>query len=186
MEEHLSQIRAAFAAPSDSSKQAALLACQALCAALEGLPSLEAKPAASAEPSPAPEPPRQQEPAPELCDTSEVPLSRETLEAAMPRGEPPSTLGSPGLPQTVPGVDPAAIAALVATLRSLTPDQWLDLIISKLRGAVAMGAAQQAPAATPGANTLPGRAAPAVPAQALRFQLVTVPRPGAPGGNAKR
>lgn len=168
MEEHLSQIRAAFAAPSESSKQAALLACQALCAALEGLPSLEATPAASTQPSPPPEePPRQQEPAPELCDTSEVPLSRETLEAATPRSEPPS-VGSAEFAQTVPGVDPAAIAALVSTLRSLTPDQWLDLLISKLRGAVGTSEAQRL---APKAATPAGLAQPSP----IRFQLVPIP-----------
>lgn len=174
MEEHLSQIRAAIAAPSESSKQAALLACQALRTTLEGLPSLEAMPAASTQLSAAPEVPRQQEPAPELCDTSEVPLSRETLEAAAPRGEPPS-VGSPELSQTVPGVDPAAIAALVSTLRSLTPDQWLDLIISKLRGAVA---ARPVPAST-NINAPPGLGPSPTAPQALRFQLVTVPAPAA-------
>lgn len=167
MEEHLSQIRAAFAAPSESSKQAALLACQALCTALEGLPSLDATHAASAQPSPPPEVPPPQEPAPELCDTSEVPLSRETLEAATPRGEPPS-VGSAEFSQTVPGVDPAAIAALVSTLRSLTPDQWLDLLISKLRGAVGTSEAQR---------LTPKATAPAVPVQPspIRFQLVPIP-----------
>lgn len=168
MEEYLSQIRAAFAAPSETSKQAALLACLALQAALEGLPSLDATPAAGTQPSPPPEePPRQQEPAPELCDTSEVPLSRETLEAATPRSEPPS-VGSAEFAQTVPGVDPAAIAALVSTLRSLTPDQWLDLLISKLRGAVGTHDAQR-PALK--AATPVGLAQPSP----IRFQLVPIP-----------
>ena len=168
MEEHLSQIRAAIAAPFESSKQAALLACQALRAALEGLPSLEATPAAGTQPSPPPEEPQQQqEPAPELYDTSEVPLSRETLEAATPRGEPPS-VGPAEFSQTVPGVDPAAIAALVSTLRSLTPDQWLDLLISKLRGAVGTSEAQR---------LTPKATAPAGPVQPspIRFQLVPIP-----------
>ena len=168
MEEHLSQIRAAFAVPSESSKQAALLACQALRTTLEGLPSLEATPAASTQPSPPPEEaPQQQELAPELCDTSEVPLSRETLEAATPSGDPPS-VGAPGLPQTVPGVDPTAIAALVSTLRSLTPDQWLDLLISKLRGAVGTSEAQRL---APKAATPAGLAQPSP----IRFQLVPIP-----------
>lgn len=182
MEEHLSQIRAAFAAPSDSSKQAALRACQALRTAIEGLISPGAPSAAGTQSSSSPEPAPQHEPAPELCDTSEAPLSRETLEEAATPKSAPAPVVSPDLPSVIPGVDPAAIAALVTTLRSLTPDQWLDLIISKLRAAVGTNDIQRTAPKAAAPPAAPGLAQPSP----IRFQLVPIPSSRPLGGKPSR
>jgi hypothetical protein len=82
-------------------------------------------------------------------------------------------------------MDPAALAAVIATIRSLSPDQWLDLLIEKLKVAVRGMPAAPSAAATPSA---PAVIAPAMPftqaaPQPLRFRFVSVPP--APGSTPK-
>jgi hypothetical protein len=182
MEDHLQQIRAALeVSASLEAQQAGLEACRALTAAIEeaatrppttpaDLPP--AAPAAPSEPADA----ASQPVVAELCDPRDVPPVEAA--SALP---PPPPLPAPqtaavvsAAPAALPSIgssQPAAMDAIVKTLRSLTPDQWLDLIIEKLTAATrAMPAASPVPSLSPVAAILPA-AAP----QPLRFQMVSIP-----------
>ncbi|HEU0029886.1 MAG TPA: hypothetical protein VFQ53_04580 [Kofleriaceae bacterium] len=71
-------------------------------------------------------------------------------------GEP---LATPAVPAMATVPSPEAVASIVGALRSVPPEQLLDLAIARLRAALP-----------------PGQAAPAV--QPVKFQLVPIPRRG--------
>jgi hypothetical protein len=184
MENHLQPIRAALeASASAEARQAGIDACRALAAALEtASPSEPPPPAASpCSASDAPtEAPLSPEELAELCDPREVPPigpSTTTPIAETPFPETALPLTSPAAPATIGGIDPAALAAIVTTIRSLSPDQWLDLIIDKLKTAVRAMPAAAVPGAPAGIAAFPQTAPPP-----LRFRLVPVP----PAPTAKR
>ncbi len=174
MEEHLQQVRAALeASASHESRQAGLEACRALTAAIEANapPPVTPRDAAPAAPAGTGEAASQPE-VPELCDPREVPPA-ETSAAAPAPSTTQKAASPPLFPSALPaigGIEPAAMAAIVTTLRSLTPDQWLDLFIEKLKAAT-----RAMPAVSPAPSALPAAVIPSAAPQPLRFQLVPIP-----------
>lgn len=181
MEEHLQQIRAAFEAGATvEAKRAGIEACELFATTLHMImpaevPTSSTKGPTAAADAVATEP----EELPELCDPREVPPVAASA-TTLPTGTPSAATPSPETAATTAasggGTDPAALAAVVAALRSLTPDQWLDLLIEKLRVAV-----RTRPATTVGTTlpSAPAATSPALPLaqaapQPLRFRFVSV------------
>jgi hypothetical protein len=181
MEEHLQQIRAAFeAGASEEARQAGIQACEGFAAVLRASTTTEVATSSTKEPTNAADAvATEPEQLPELCDPREVPPIAASA-TTPPPGTPSAATPSPETAATTAasggGTDPAALAAVVAALRSLTPDQWLDLLIEKLRVAVST---RPAPVGTtlPSAPAATSPALPFAPAspQPLRFRFVSVP-----------
>jgi hypothetical protein len=208
MEEHLQAIRAALAAPTEEARRAGANACRMLLQALESvqrpgggtessLPTpLHVVPTASATP-PAPEkssePPREALPAPSAPqDTTIVSPSA----AAQPIGPASAVPTLPVLPGGVAlgtlfgrgaggAIDPTVVAAFVSAVKNLKPEQWVDLLLSKLLTFVGTQEASSPMALPPGPPVAPV----AAPVARQPYQVQLVPtRPGwvAPSGNRRR
>jgi hypothetical protein len=172
MEDQLQQIRAALeASASPEARQAGVEACRAITAAIEAAaPRPPTTPSELPPAAPAAQEEASQPVVAELCDPRDVPPPEVAAAPPPPMPTPHKAAAASATP-SIGGIEPAAMAAIVATLRSLTPDQWLDLIIEKLSAATrAMPAAPPMPPLSPVAAILP----PAAP-QPLRFQMVSIP-----------
>jgi hypothetical protein len=207
MEEHLQAIRAALAAPTEEARRAGANACRTLLQALESVQP----PGGGAEPSlPTPlhvvptagavllvqekgtESLLEVAPSPPAAhDTATVPPSA----ATQPVG---TTSAVPTLP-VLPGgvalaslfgrgagaIDPTVVAAFVSAVKNLKPEQWVDLLLSKLLTFVGTQGASSPMALPPGPPVAPV----AAPVARQPYQVQLVPaRPGwvAPSGNRRR
>jgi hypothetical protein len=185
MEDQLQQIRAALeASASPEARQAGIEACRAITAAIEAAaPRPPTTPSDLPPAAPAAQEEASQPVVAELCDPRDVPPAEAATAPPTPSTSPaPHKAAAAAATPSIGGIEPAAMAAIVATLRSLTPDQWLDLIIEKLMAATrAMPAAAPVPQASPVAAILP----PAAP-QPLRFQMVSIPAASPRAPNRRR
>ena len=206
MEEHLQSIRAALAAPTEEARRAGANACRTLLQALESVqppgggtePSLptplhvvSTASAAPSAPEKSSEPLHEALPAPSapqdtaivspsaaqpICPASAVP----TL-PVLPGGVALGTLFGRG----AGAIDPTVVAAFVSAVKNLKPEQWVDLLLSKLLTFVGTQEAPSPMALPPGPPVAPV----AAPVARQPYQVQLVPaRPGwvAPSGNRRR
>lgn len=213
MEEHLQAIRAALAAPTEEARRAGVNECRTLLQALESaqliggaVPSpstpLHVVPTASAAPSASE---KGIEPLHEALLVPSAPQDTATASpsaATQPIGAASAVPTVPVLPGGVAlstlfgrgaggAIDPAVVAAFVSTIKNLKPEQWVDLILSKLLTFV--GTQNGSPPVGAPPLALPAGGMPVAPAAAPvahpPYQVQLVPaRPGwvAPPGNRRR
>ncbi|MEZ4362173.1 MAG: hypothetical protein R3B48_18440 [Kofleriaceae bacterium] len=177
MEDLLNLIRAAAADGSTpQARQEAAAACRTLLQTLEaapdGAPDSDGAPAlfGSTVSEPTAEPPEVA--AADASKHAEPPAGAMPEPSAQPEPAPPTAPVAEPMPKgpSTHAIDPKAVAAIVASLRSVPPEQLLDLAIERLRAAL-----------PPDGGRAPRPLAPPV-----RFQLVPVPSQWAPSSTGKK
>lgn len=209
MEEHLQSIRAALAAPTEDVRRAGANACRTILQVLEGSqlasggivapplpPPLHVVPTTSVEPS---VPEKGAEPLLAASLPQSGPQDMATVVVAGATKPAGSASELPTLPVLPGGValgtllgrgaggamDPAVVAAVVSAVKNLKPEQWVDLILSKLL--TFLGTQGASPMALPAGGAPTAAVSTPVAQSPYHVQLVPA-RPGwvTPPSNRRR